>query len=319
VSGRHATLARLAAASLLSGAVVLGIGNPVALAATSSGAATVTVAPVPSGAVSVYSSVMLTAAIQPTTGPGAVVFSVDHDRLPPVPMVDGSATVTVPFESVGDHLVTATFLSAAADVAAVSSAPIVVTVLPQPKMWLALLSGERVPPGSELHAGQSVVAMFNGFTSDALVSFDLGGRPLPIAAQTNEFGLGSVRMTIPDTIAAGPYFFHAVVGDSTALFAFYVNRPAAPSPTPTAAVVPTPSPPTAAQPTPIIYSTTVPVTGAAPRTVTVGIPTSGATPALAHTGFDGETLVAASLLCLVLGSACLAGPRRGPAGRHSAQ
>ncbi len=253
------------------------------------------------GPVGVFDKVTFDAYVNPSFATGRVQFVANTTIIGTADVLAGKATITTAYHELGTLTVTAHFMAdpGAPYLESVSD-PQTLVVKPVPAVWLTSVSGGTYPPGGQIRVRTTVKVNIAHFTPGHSASLTLTNRSLGIAVPIDSEGSGVATITLP-TEPSVVTSLVAADGVVSAEFGFYIyNPPGSPSPTPS----PTQQPATTPTPTP----TSVPV-GA-------GIPATGATPSLAHTGWDDPFVAVYGLLLVALGGLVYVRARPLGPGRH---
>ncbi len=305
VIGRHVPRLRAGLAVVL--VALLAVVGSIALAPSASAApasTSVALAFSPTGPVDPFTLVSFHAVVTPRTAPGSIRFLANGVAIASGEVTGGDVALTTTMLPVGDLTIVAEYVPSDARVFAPSrSAQQPLVVVTQPRAWLLTSSGSAVPAGGQVRVPSTVQVDVDGFAADSVVSVELGGTSVGTAIRTGSDGTGSARFAIPASLGSRVYVMTAKSGSLTTSFVFYIYNPF---------LVPTTPPTTPPPGSPAV----------APVSATVqhgGIPSTGRTPSLAHTGTDAVSMLPLGLMLLLVGGLLMrAQPLvAGLAGRHA--
>ena len=276
----------------------------------------------PTGLITSTTRVTFHVVVSPAKAAGTAALIVNGRQAASAMMVNGSVDITVAPMGPGFQQLQATFQPADPSTYSWSaSAAQMLQVVTPIHITVAIANGKVLPPGAVVALGSTVAVAVTGFPKSTTALARLLPSKVIAAFSTDGSGAGRVLMFLPHSLPIGDYRLTATAGAVLATFALRVYDPnSSASPTPT----PTPS-----SPTPVATGTTPPATvspgePSAASSVSVaaaveGIPATGSTPQLAHTGAELADLVPLSVAMFGGGMLMLAWSRNlAPVrGRHT--
>ena len=308
MSARHQHVARsLAGLAVVLGTVFIALGASPASAADPA-TTQVSFAFLPAGTVTVLSLENFHATVTPSGANGVVYFKAGPTTIASQSVSKGEVSLSTTLLPQGLLSLTAVFVPTDAAAYAPSTSPAQqLLVLPQSRVALSTSDGTQLAAGGPIKPGTAVTVTVSGFPADQLVTVTVTPG-LAGSISTDGSGGGSTILTIPLTMKSASYQVTAASGNLSTAFGFYVYNPAvAAAATPAVVAAPTVSstPPPATVPIVTVVGTGGTTTTTTTTTTTVpatGIPASGATPALAHTGGDVLDLGPLAVLLVLAGA-----------------
>jgi hypothetical protein len=282
VRSRHARRTAAAALVLLVTSL-LGLGALAGSAAAQT-ATTTSFTTTPQSPVAELAALTFHVVVTPAAATGTVAIVSNGTQIASAMVTSGRVDVTVPSMTPGSQAVQATFYPAdAAAYGSSASATQVVQVVAQGHITLTVLKGSAVSPGGPVPVGSTVDVAVSGYPASSEVTAQLDSTGVTATFRVDSAGSGHALVYLARTLPSRVYRLTATSGRVVSSFAFYVYNPAlTSSPTPT----PAPAVPTA---TPTVY--------AAPA----GIPATGRTPQLAHTGAEVAVVVPVAVALMIGG------------------
>jgi hypothetical protein len=288
--------------------MVLPLVGSLALASPASAAVTPTAvgfAFSPASPIDPFTVVTLHAVVTPSSARGYVRFLANGVPIASQIATQGDVLLSTTMLPIGTLSIVAEFVPSDTSAFQPSlSASHTLVVLAQPRAWLLTLAGVAVPAGGQVRVPSLVRVSVDGFAPNSVVAVRLGETSVSGTVHVDASGAGSTTLSAPSTLGSNVYLLTAAARALTTSFVFYVYNPGA------ARAAPAPS---------VVGSAPAAAAAVGVAVPAVGIPATGATPSLAHTGSDVVTLLPLAILLLVLGGACLSQAGAAPlaAGRHA--
>jgi hypothetical protein len=260
----------------------------------------VTLTASPGGTITGFTRVTFTVAVTPAEG-GLVQLLANGAPVGATMVVNGQAVLTTTQLPLGALSVVADFTPSNDATAETRSAPVALTVVPTPLVYLISTTGAMLPPGGQIAADQIVEVHLSSFESMGHVTLAIGSNVLAASVPLDANGSGVAGVVVPKTLVSNVYLLEALGGARSGSFPFYVYNPTDRNddhPTPT----PTPKQPKPTKP-PLPDGQNISVVLRHQRLPGTGGGHHGGSgdPGLAHTGSDALNLVVIAGIALLVG------------------